>query len=133
MKFPNLKKYFFSHIAVLLTYVCLYLIIKLVNTKFPEAKPDDLLPPYTSQSLFILLIAAFITLAILITIVEILFRKFVIEKYFPNFKLKFEFKIPKFICVIHSIIFYFGFFLASVIALFISLCMIIHELEHFWL
>lgn len=45
----------------------------------------------------------------LITILEILIRKYVIERKFPNLKLNIKIKIPKFVVAIYNVIFFVGF------------------------
>lgn len=118
MRFPNLKKHFFAHVLTVLFYLSSALLLwaKWLNTHYPSeeytiygeptvyiSNPGDL----QMYCAVVCIILGRFTIALLIG--EILVRKFIIEKNFPNFKFPFSIKIPKWICIIHSIFFYFGF------------------------
>lgn len=115
MKILDFRKYFFANTAALWSYCFFFLYIFIKIYICPNADPEskDFLIPFIfviiAKSLFIL-ICIFI-----LTVLEILIRKFIIEKKFPNFKINLKFKTPKAIVTVYNIIFSIGFSLASVV------------------
>lgn len=129
MNFLEYRKYFFANISALWFYFCVFLYIVFKNTKF-EPYSHNVFPSakdiYATYIIFCFLITI---VFVLFTILEILIRKYLIEKKFPNFKLNLKIKIPKFIVAIYNVIFSIGFLSASffffiaVILLFIAMIM----------
>ncbi len=118
MKFPNFKKYFFAHIIVILFYLMLvfFLWAGWLNCHYPSEEYSFygepgvyILSPGDPQMYLGIACMICAWIPITLTVIEILFRKFIIEKYFPNLKLPFSIKLPKWLCVTHSIFFYLGF------------------------
>ena len=115
MNFLKYRKYFFANISVIWFYfsIFLYMIFKNTNFEpyshnvFPSAK--DICAIYVMFSFLIILVF------IIFTILEILIRKYLIEKKFSNFKLNIKIKIPKFIEIIYNIIFSIGFISGGVL------------------
>lgn len=117
MKFPNLKKYFFAHVTVILFYLMLVL-FSLAFLEIGQYTTNEYIYDKNSvfvwypgkfQLYFLVFCGIFGGLSIMLTVIEIFFRKFVIEKYFPNLKFSYSIKLPKWFCQVHSIFFYFGF------------------------
>lgn len=118
MKFPNFKKYFFAHVIVVLFYLMSVSLTwaRWLNSHYPSeeysfyGEPGTYIwSPGDPQMYLGLACILFAWFSIALTVIEVLFRKFIIEKYFPNLKLPFSIKLPKWLCVTHSIFFYFGF------------------------
>ncbi len=118
MKFPNFKKYFFAHIIVILFYLMLafFLWAGWLGYHYPSeeytiyGEPGVYIwEPWVLQLWLCAFCGILGWFAMILTIIEALFRKFIIEKYFPSLKLPFSIKLPKWLCVTHSIFFYLGF------------------------
>ncbi len=114
MKFLDLRKYFFANIIALWFYYFLFLNFPIIKTIYVNKEPMlfDILMGWFALIIF----CVFVLIGIFIlTVLEILIRKFIIEKRFPDFKINFKFKIPKAIVTIYNVIFSIGFSLASII------------------
>lgn len=110
----NLRKYLFTNITAVWFYCFLIFIIEVAKFFMVKDNPmlyDVLMGALILTYLLFLLLGSLLLLAI----VEILLRKFVIEKYFPNLKLNIKFKIPKFIIYIYNFIFSVSFILSNVL------------------
>ena len=110
----NLRKYLFTNIIAVWLYYFLHQIYRFVKPVLIDNEPvyTDLIMVYVLViACYFLLLGCFILLAI----VEILLRKFVIKKHFPNLKLNIKFKIPKFIIYIYNLIFSVSFILSNVL------------------
>ena len=110
----NLRKYLFTNIIAVWFYCFLVFIIEVAKVFRVKDSPmlyDVLMGVLILTYLFLLLLGSLLLLAI----VEILLRKFVIEKHFPNLKLNIKFKIPKFIIYIYNFIFSVSFILSNVL------------------
>lgn len=140
MKFPNFKKYFFAHVIVVLFYIMLgsFTWAIWLNSHYPSeeysfyGEPGAYIWSPGDPQMFLgiaCIICAWFVIAL--TIVEILFRKFVIEKYFPNLKLPFSIKLPKWLCVTHSIFFYFGLIPMICIDIYFEILGIINILQYY--
>lgn len=76
--------------------------------------PNDAIAISAGGEFFIMVLSIMILLWVFaFTILEILLRKYVIEKKFPNLKLNIKIKIPKIIVAIYNVIFSIGFISAS--------------------
>ena len=110
----NLRKYLFTNIIAVWLYYFVYQIYRLVKPVLIDNEPV-----YTDLLFVDVLVVCFcfflLGCFILLAIVEILLRKFVIEKHFPNLKLNIKFKIPKFIMYIYNFIFSVSFILSNVL------------------
>ena len=114
MKFLDLRKYFFANAAAIWFYFCVHLCIIFRNTEFEPYSHNVGLSAQDICFAFIMLCFLKNMLFVFLTILEILIRKFIIEKKFPNFKLNIKFKIPKVIVIIYNVIFSVGFISACV-------------------
>lgn len=94
--------------------VCLFIFNEgsIVN-RLPPPAPNDAIA-IGGGEFFIMVLSIMILLWVFaFTILEILLRKYVIEKKFPNLKLNIKIKIPKIIVAIYNVIFSIGFISAS--------------------
>jgi len=114
MKMFNLKKYFFSYIYIFLAFLFYYLAWRFLNLDLPPANHDDVLPEGFSEGLIVgytFLIYLYIAGAL---VIEILIRKFIVEKYFPNLKFSINISLPEALDKLSSVIFYVLFAVASI-------------------
>ncbi len=118
MKIPDLKKYFFSYIYIILGLT--FIIFFILSSKFePPYLPNDeptnfdgyRFYPYTIIMTVSFILHDFIAIALLL---EILIRKFVVEKLFPYFKIPLKFNLSFKSNRLLSILFYILFCIASV-------------------
>ena len=83
MKF---RKYFFANTSALWSYCFIFLYIFIKMYICPNADPEskDFIIPF----IFVIIVESFFILIciFILTVLEILIRKFIIEKKFPNFK-----------------------------------------------
>jgi len=121
MKFPNFKKYFFSYITIVLSYYYFYLEWIYSHTSFPQTEPDTFFQSEGMFSFFVLIIFLCSFFSILLLGLEIIIKKFIIEKYFPKLKISLRFKFPEIVSRIYSYIFTVLFILATVPVLFIGI------------
>ena len=132
MKFLNLRKYFFANIAVLWSYYSIVMVFLFFKDVYHKIDPEV----SGNVAIFVfwlIMTGALILISIFIfMLLEILLRKFVIEKFFPNFKIKFKFKIPKIIVIIYNVIFSIGFSLAGVIFVIALIYLIFIEINNFY-
>lgn len=115
MKFFDLKKYFFVNVSAILGYLPIFIEL---NYNLHTHKPihsDDIISDAFAEGLLLGVIFSLITSIMFLTILEILIRKFVIEKFFPNLKFNLHINVPKFITIIYNIIFSIGFIFSSLI------------------
>ena len=129
MKILNLRKYFFANITVLWTYY--FIVMVALYFKNLCHKIDSEVSGIVAIFVFwVIIISALVLICIFIFMVfEILIRKFIIEKNFPNFKINFKFKIPKVIVAIYNIIFSIGFSMASVMFVIALFCLIYFAID----
>ncbi|MCM1338713.1 MAG: hypothetical protein NC191_03480 [Muribaculaceae bacterium] len=117
MKFPDLRKYFFSYLSIV--FSILAMAILWLATTFPQEEVNvfpssgDIIASLAALPL----IAYFCCFGALIF--EILFRHFVIKKYFPNLKAPYVFKMPKLLNIFLSSIFYILFVISTLPMLFV--------------
>lgn len=109
MRIFELRKYFFANMSALSFYILIFFVINYAKNDYPPPGPNDFLAPGFGE--FMLMVMAIILLVFLylITILEILIRKYIIERKFPNLKLNIKIKIPKFVVAIYNVIFFVGF------------------------
>lgn len=118
MKIPDFRKYFFSYIYIIVGLS--FVIFFILSSKFePPYLPNDeptnfdgyRFYPYTIIMLVSLILHDFVAIALLL---EILLRKFVVEKFFPYLKIPLNFHLfYKSNCLL-SIFFYISFLIASI-------------------
>lgn len=121
MKFPNFKKYFFSYTSIILSFIYYYLEYYSGFSTFPEG--DDI-PIGQTREYYYLIAFLFLILSffsILLLGLEILIRKYIIEKYFPKLKITLNFKFPEIVSRVYSFIFAVLFILTTVPVLFIGI------------
>ncbi|UKI40836.1 MAG: hypothetical protein L6V95_12050 [Candidatus Melainabacteria bacterium] len=95
MKIPDFRKYFFSYIYIIvgLSFVIFFILtLKFEPPYLPNDEPTNFdgyrFYPYTIIMLVSLILHDFVAIALLL---EILLRKFVVEKFFPYLKNTFKF------------------------------------------
>ena len=132
MNIMNIRKYIFFNLLALGSYFFTWDLIKYKITDFPPCPPEAAI---CSDSLYLTGLALFFLVLLcsfLIGIIEVLVRKltkkFIIEKYFPNFKPDINIKIPKFIVILYNILFLVGFSLGSIYILAILLFIVVISL-----
>ena len=114
MNILEYKKYFFINVSALWSLIVLYSIIAYSKADKQPPAPNDAIAISAGGEFFIMVLSIMILLWVFaFTILEILLRKYVIEKKFPNFKLNIKIKIPKIIVAIYNVIFSIGFISAS--------------------
>ena len=122
----NIRKYIFFNFAAFYNYICVHWLIYLVTTKYPPCggHNDAICPRDIDMAHFILAVLLLLCL-FLLGFIEVLIRKlvkkFVIEKYFPNFRINLNIKIPKFIVILYNILFFTGFSIGFIFFLIIVL------------
>ena len=121
MKFPNFKKYFFSYITIILSSLYYFFEWKYCHTYFSPTEDDIFFQPQGMFSFFVLIIFLCSSFSILLLGLEILIRKYIIEKYFPKLKISLKFKFPKIVSRSYSFIFAVLFTLATVPVLLIGI------------
>lgn len=117
MKFPDLRKHFFANLSMIWFYFCVFLCIKFENTEFEPYSHNVFPSAKDICAVNILLCFLRVIVFVLLTVLELLIRKFIVEKKFPNFKLNIKIKLPKVIVFIYNVIFSIGFISACVVAL----------------
>lgn len=114
MNILEYKKYFFINVSALWSLFVLYSIIAYSKADKQPPVPNDAIAISAGGEFFIMVLSIMILLWVFaFTILEILLRKYVIEKKFPNLKLNIKIKIPKIIVAIYNVIFSIGFISAS--------------------
>ena len=106
MKFLNFKKYIFSYITIIISFGLYYLLVIFQNRHYPSATKDEFLAPGTGLAIIIGYYFVLYLISCVLLILELLIRKFIIEKYFPKLKISINFSFPKVILKIYTIIFY---------------------------
>lgn len=118
MKIPDFRKYFFSYIYIIVGLS--FVIFFILSSKFePPYLPNDeptnfdgyRFYPYTIIMLVSLILHDFVAIALLL---EILLRKFVVEKFFPYLKIPLNFHLSHKSNCLLSIFFYISFLIASI-------------------
>ncbi len=118
MKFLDLRKYFFTNVIALWFYFFFYFNFQIIKPILLYHHPliSDVIIGWSSVVILFLIIFAYI---FILTILEFLIRKFIIERRFPKFKLKLKIKIkiPKVITYIYNVIFSIGFISAIIFSI----------------
>ena len=117
MKIPDFRKYFFSYIYIIvgLSFVIFFILtLKFEPPYLPNDEPTNFdgyrFYPYTIIMLVSLILHDFVAIALLL---EILLRKFVVEKFFPYLKIPLNFHLSHKSNSLWSIIFYILFLISS--------------------
>ena len=113
MNFRKYRKYFFINVSALWSFIVIYSILIYNRTDCPPPLPNEFISCGFSEFITMALCIIILFWLFVFTILEILIRKYLIEKKFPNFKLNLKIKMPKFIVAIYNVIFSIGFLLAS--------------------
>ena len=121
MKFPNFKKYFFSYVTIFFSFLFYYIGYKFINTEFPVVEDDSFFQPEGMYFFLVAISCIASFFSILLLGLEILIRKYIIEKYFPKLKISLNFKFPEIVSRVYSFIFAVLFILATVPVLFIGI------------
>lgn len=117
MKFLDFRKYFFANVSTFWSLLILCFIFKVSQTNYPPHNPDNFITDEFLDFYFILKSIELLLWIFGLTILELIIRKYLIEKKFPNFKLNIKIKLPKAIVFIYNVIFSIGFLSACVVAL----------------
>ena len=125
MRFPNFKKYFFSYIIIILSFIYYYFECYSYFSVFPEGEdvPIGQTREYYFLIAFLWLIISFFSIILLC--LEIIIRKYIVEKYFPKLKIPLKFKIPEIVSRVYSFIFAVLFIIATVPVLFIGIYLLV--------
>ena len=112
MKFLDFRKYFFSYFYIILALVGIYLLW--LSSTFPPPTEDEFLSDGSGYFMLggLSILAYWWCCGLLI--IEILIRRFVISKIFPNLNLTFKIDIPKKLNIFLSVIFYIFFAIATI-------------------
>lgn len=117
MKIPDFRKYFFSYIYIIigLSFVIFFILsLNFEPPYIPNDEPtnfnDYRVYPFTLIMLVSLILHDFIAIALLL---EILLRKFIVEKFFPYFKISLKINLSHKQNYFLSILFYILFFISS--------------------
>ena len=116
MQFFDFRKYIFANLTAVWFYFFIYYRTAVSNLKFPPPS-HNIFPSARGVVIGVgLMILLILFIFLCLTFVEILVRKvikkFIIDKKFPDFKLKINIKIPKIVEIIYTIIFSIGFYLS---------------------
>lgn len=124
MKIQDFRKYIFANIIAMWFYYFVYINTPIVKSilfiNYPVS--DYTIVPWIAMNLFY---CSILGIMFLFMILEILIRKFLIEKYFPNFGLNIHIKFLKPLVIIYNILFLAGFITASVLFLIFLITLII--------
>jgi len=125
MRFSNFKKYFFSYIIIILSFIYYYFECYSYFSVFPEGEdvPIGQTREYYFLIAFLWLIISFFSIILLC--LEIIIRKYIVEKYFPKLKIPLKFKIPEIVSRVYSFIFAVLFIIATVPVLFIGIYLLV--------
>ena len=104
MKFLDFKKYFFSYFYIIFAFVGMYLLW--LSSTFPPPKENEFFGEGSGFGMLGIMSIFVYYWCCGLLLLEILLRKFVIPKIFPNLKIPFNIKIPKKLNIILSVIFY---------------------------
>lgn len=105
MKIPDFRKYFFSYTTIVMAIVFYGLLVVYHNAHFPPGDPEDFIHPGTGLFIIIGYWFLFYLYSCGFLILEILIRKFIINRFFPNLKFPIQLNIPKVITRIYTVIF----------------------------
>ena len=129
MKFLDLRKYIFANITAIVGYIPI--IVTIIYNLYPHEpfNPDNLINEDIIIVFAITVCMQIVLFTFILILLEIIIRKFFIEKKFPNFKINIKLNLPKYLSIalniIYTVLFYFGIFISSL--LFIGALLIIIE------
>jgi len=129
MKFLDLRKYIFANITAIVGYIPI--IVTIIYNMYPHEpfNPDNLINEDIIIVFAITVCMQIVLFTFILILLEIIIRKFFIEKKFPNFKINIKLNLPKYLStalnIIYTVLFYFGIFISSL--LFIGALLIIIE------
>lgn len=130
MKFLELRKFLFANISAFWCYILVFFVINYAKTNYPPPNHNDVLALGAVDFALILISLLILMCFIVITIFEILARKYIIEKKFPNFKLNIKINIPRVFIIIYNIIFLIGISIAFIIFLTLLVITLINLISH---
>lgn len=118
MKFLLIRKYFFLNIAAVLSVFFWQSVYKYCTADIPPVYgwEDPIITPGFEYRAALLLWGLAILFAFIFAVIEILIRTFVIKKYF-HIEFNFSLKLPKFLDILYSVVFFTGLLLAFIPAL----------------
>lgn len=113
MKFFDFRKYFFSYLYILFCLIFYYFYWTYQQANYPPAKENEFFSDgFGHFAIYMTALLINLWCAGLL-VVEMLIRKFVIEKYFPNLKFPLKISLPQKLNLFLSVIFYVLFLLAA--------------------
>jgi len=129
MKIIDLRKYIFANITAFIGYIPICIIVDYNSRPHQPIQRGDLVSDAYFTGVLIGICIQTVLFTMVLTLIEILIRKFFIEKKFPDFKINIKFNLPKYLYnilnTVYTILFYFGIFISSL--LFIAAILIIIE------
>ncbi len=114
MKFLDFSRYIFSYITIIISLGLYYLLLIFHNEHYPSVSENEFLAPGTGLAIIIGYYIILYLISCVLLILELLIRKFIIEKYFPKLKISINFSFPKVILKTYKIIFYVLFFFSII-------------------
>ena len=122
MRFLLIRKYFFLNIAAGLSVFFWQSVYKYCNADIPPVYgwEDPIITPGFEYRAAILLWGLAILFVLIFAVIEILIRTLVIKKYF-HIEFSLSFKLPRFLDILYSIVFFTGLLFAFIPALFTGL------------
>ena len=130
MKFPDFKRYVFAYVTIFMSCCHLYFAWRYINTGVPEREMTFCFHPRCFYAYFIAISILGSIISIVLLVLEILIRKFIIIKYFPNFKFSLPITVPLIISRIYSLIFNFVFIITTIPMVFIDLYIVINYIHY---
>ena len=119
MKFFDFRKYFFSYLYIIFSYLLVRACWAYANADLPVPVDDPIITPGLEYRFWILIYGLAYLCSIVLLVVEMLIRKFVIEKYFPKLKFPLKINLPYKLNLFLSVVFYILFSLATVPIIFV--------------
>ena len=114
MKFFDFRKYFFSYLYIIFCFVFYFLYWTYVQANYPPPKENEIISDGTFHFIAVGYFFTFYLCSTGLLVLEMLLRKFVVEKYFPNLKFPIKISLPRKLNLFLSVVFYILFSLATV-------------------
>ena len=114
MKIFDFRKYFFSYLYIIFSILFIYENWAYAVADLPIPLDDPVIPPGLEYRFFIFIYGLAYIASLIFLVIEMLLRKFVVEKYFPNLKFPIKISLPRKLNLFLSVVFYILFSLATV-------------------
>lgn len=119
MKMLDFRKYFSSYLFITFSFLLMYECFVYANVSLPVPTDDPIITPGVEYRVLIFLYGFMYFCSIGLLALEILIRKFIIEKYFPGFKFFRKINMSKKLNKFLTVVFYILFSLSAIHLLFI--------------